>query len=394
MDRLGLLNQGIPWFIQISAYVFFSIIVVLLMQMISIVYHTSEITSTEKSICFPLQMLLFLLVVIFSSFRYIRIDSYQFKGYNNYFNIGGIDTLSYLGFYESADNYSLKEYINEIPMEKFYAIIFWVFYHLHLDYKSVLCLNYLIVYAALIKYCKVFDLRSKYFLPLISLLIIVIQSYNTLRWSTSLLLSIWVIAAILNNKLLRAFVLTLIFSLCFHTGSLSLLVPVFGFIFSKNLRKPNRIFLFFISVLFVCLFIYAFPLEKILGDNRLVAHLTSGGGMPLAWSLLYLFYLFNVFYIRKKYFESEFRKKMFFICFFLMPLCLPEIKMMMMYRFSHFGHIVTYFGLVELLKVNKKINVGIIFNGIIYLLLLLNILTFYGNDIISCGVPYIFGTLL
>ena len=235
MDRLGLINQGFPWFIQISTYIFFSIAVVWLMQMISIVYHSSGITDTEKSFYFPLEMLLLLLVVVFSSFRYIRADSYQFIGLKNYYNIGGTDALTYLGFFESADNYSLKEYINEIPMEKFYAIIFWVFSRLQLGYEFVLCVNYVIVFAALIKFCKVFDLRSKYFLPLISLLIILIQSYNTLRWSTSLLLSIWVIDAILKNKLLKALVLTIIFALCFHTGSFSLLVPVFGFIFTKNL---------------------------------------------------------------------------------------------------------------------------------------------------------------
>lgn len=85
----------------------------------------------------------------------------------------GTDALNYLGFFESADGYSLKDYINEIPMKKFYAIIFWVFYHLHLGYGFVLLFNYLIVFAVLIKFCKFFDLRTKYFLSLISLLIIV-----------------------------------------------------------------------------------------------------------------------------------------------------------------------------------------------------------------------------
>ena len=261
MDRLGLLKLGFPWFIQISAYIFFSIAVVWLMQIISIAYHTSDITVGEKSICFSMETLLLLLVVIFSAFRYIRTDSYQFLRYNNYYNVGGTDALNYLGFFESADSYSLKDYINEIPMEKFYAIIFWVFYHLHLGYEFVLVFNYLIVFAVLIKFCKVFNLRTKYFLSLISLLIIVIQSYNTLRWSTSLLLSVWVVDAILNNKLFKAFILTVIFSLCFHTDSFSLLVPVLASYFQRIYQKKC---FFYILVQFFCLRIYIFITVEIL----------------------------------------------------------------------------------------------------------------------------------
>jgi len=72
MDRLELLKSCFPWFIQISTYIFFSIAVVWLMQIISIAYHASDVTVGEESICFSMKALLLLLVVIFSAFRYVR----------------------------------------------------------------------------------------------------------------------------------------------------------------------------------------------------------------------------------------------------------------------------------------------------------------------------------
>lgn len=392
MTRLGLWNQGFPWFIQISAYIFLSITLAWLMQMISIAHHTTGISDSEKSVCFSLESVLFLILLVFSSFRYVRINNFQFMGYTNFFNVGGIDTLAYKDFFESAEGYSLDEYIHKIPMEKLYAAIFWMFYHLDLGFELVLCFNYTLIFLCLIKFCKVFKLEANCFLSLLSLLIIIFQSYNTLRWSTSLLLSIWVIDALLNNKVYKALLFTLFFSIGFHTGSFSLFVPVFGFIFSKNLSRKRIAFLYLIIVLLGCLAVYSFPFEKLFGNSRLIVHIYSGSEKPLGWIVIYLFYLFNILLTRKTYFDSRFRLTLFYICICLMPLCLLEMKMKMMYRFSFFGHVIMYFGLVELLKTNKHIKIGIILNGIIYLLLLLNILVFYGNDIISCGVPYLFGT--
>ena len=394
MGRFGPLNQGFPWFIQISAYVFFAILVVWFMQMISIAYHTTGITNTEKSIFFSIGTVLFVLLIVFSSFRYIPTASYQFTGYNNNYYIGGRDSLTYLGFYNSAADYTLKEYLNEIPMEKMYAIIFWVSNRLDLGYDFVLCINYVLLFVCLIKYCKVFNLRSNYFLSLLSLMVTLLQSFNTLRWSTSLLFSIWVIDALLNNKTYKALLLSLLFSICIHTGSFALLVPVFGFLFSKKLARKKIAFFYFLIVLIGCSIIYLFPFEKYFIGNRLISHIYSGGTSPTGWILIYLLYVFNIFVVRQLYFDSRFRINLFYICLFLMPLCLLEIKISMMYRFSHFGHIAMYFGVVELLKVNKYIKYGLVFNCGICALLIINICVFLGNDITSSGVPYIWGISL
>ena len=85
--------------------------------------------------------------------------------------------------------------------------------------------------------------------------------YNTLRWSTSLLLSVWVVDAIRNNKLLKVFILTVIFSLCFRTDSFSLLVPVLASYFQRIYQKKC---FFYILVQFFCLRIYIFITVEIL----------------------------------------------------------------------------------------------------------------------------------
>lgn len=385
------------WAIQISAYIFFTIFVFFCMKATSIHYHskskTFAIKKANNDLYFILACFFLLVLVIFSSFRYIRTDISEFLGYKNYYFIGGNDTYEYRRCYEIAKGENFFDAKELMSKEFIFAFIFWVFSNLNIPFD--LCLAFLnsIIGIAILNFAKFFDLRKTSILSILALNALYLGSFNTLRWSFNLILSIYFAKSFVDEKYKRCF-LIMIFSIGFHFSAIVYMLPLIGIKIMKKNRKLGYLF-----VIICCLLCWVPSLLDI--SPFLIAigriHQTAvTGNKPATAFTLYALYLLNMLIIHKIFFKEKKNRYLFYLILFLMPLTFIELTFGLAYRFSYYAHPILYMHFATMKNENKKHGYsGLFFTICEDVILITIILKFYfGTGIESTGVPYFFDKYL
>ena len=387
------ITDGYTWISLIFVYIVFTIVIFVLLKTISIQYRTVLVNKRNSNVNVSLYYLflvsLFILMIFFPSFRYIRNSNADNNLSEFIINMGGNDSIQYRDYYYMVRGITYREALKVTNKEFLYVLIIWILSNLKFPYQLCLvCFNTMLFFG-IIKFCKMFDLRKFSLLPLLSLLALYLASFNTMRWSITLFLSSYVCESILDNKFKRCLLL-IILSVGIQEASIVLLMPLFGFWVTKNLRR-KKLVLFYIFVLCVICYIPSTLDLMVFQGMRHFSQIFGGGQIPITWLLLYGVLLINIVFYNRNYLEqSSNNKKVFYFLLFLLPPTILEFSFFLAYRFSYYSHPIFYMYLVGLMDSNRKKGiVGIVFN-VVYSYLLLTILLkfWFGAGIESVGIPF------
>lgn len=386
------------WAFHISDYLFFSLFVYFCIKAVSIHYHHSKsktipMNTANNALYFVVACSFLLVLVIFSSFRYIRADVSEFLKYSNYYFIGGNDTYEYRRCYEIAKGenfFAAKELMSK---EYIFAFIFWAFSNLNIPFD--LCLAFLntLMGIAILKFAKYFDIRKKSVLSILALIALYLGSFNTLRWSFNLIFSIYFAKNFVEEDFKKCF-LIMIFCIGFQFSAIVYILPLIGIKIMKKNRKLGYLF-----VIFCCLVCWALSLLDISPFLKAIGRIHQAdviGNKPATAFILYTLYLFNMRLIHKTFFKEKKNKYLFYLIIFLMPPTFIELTFGLAYRFSYYAHPILYMHFATMKNENKKHGYGgLLFTLCEDIILITIILKFYfGTGIESTGVPYLFDKYL
>lgn len=382
------------WAIQISAYIFFTLFSYFCMKCASVYYNQNfsavRNRKSEYSLYLLLMLLFYLVLVVFSSFRYVRLSIDEFKYMSGrYYFIGGNDTVAYRRIFNIAKGKSYLQAKAAIEKEYLFAFIVWVFSNMGATFDMCLAFFNTLMFFAILRFCKDFNLSKGAVLNIIALLALYLGSFNTLRWSMTLLFSIYFARAYINKNLKKC-LLVMIVTAGFQFSAIIYMLPIVGLVL---LKKSKKLALFYFALCSLICYSPAFfdisPLLILVGRiNQAIVT----GNTPSTWLLMYFIYICNIIYIRKTFLKNSKNQQLFYLILFLIPPTFLEMTFGLAYRFSGFGHPLLYMHLVCMRKENKKHGVvGVAFTAVELLMLVLIILKFYfGATIESSGVPYIF----
>lgn len=396
---IGRFVEGYSWISLIFEYIVYTFILFILLKGISIQYQNIDCVQTKNRNCSKSIYLLFccsllILMIFFPSFRYIRVSDQENNFVQNYYYLGGNDSVEYVRLFNSVDGLSYKEALKVTQKEYLYVFIIWVLRNLNIPYQLCLATFNIIMAFGLINFAKIFDLRLRSFFPLLSLLALYLASFNTLRWSMSLMLMSFFCKHIIKDDYKKCF-LVMIIAVGIQEASIVLLMPLFGFWITKNLKRKKLTFLYILILCIICYIPSTLDLF-IFEGMRHFNQIWGGGQIPITWLALYGILIINVFLFNKKYIiEDKNNEKIFYLILFLMPPTILEFSFFLAYRFSYYSHPVFYMFLIGLMASNRKKGIiGIIFN-ILYTFLLISILIKFwgGAGIESVGIPFIWGSL-
>lgn len=387
---LGHFAEGLSWVIEISSYIIFSLIVCFLLKSISKEFHcysNNGWKAYNKDLYILQIFLLFAVIVIFSSFRYIR------PSYQSMLNMaGGADSVEYRRLYNLSKGLSYFEALKAIEKEWLFVFVFWVFRNLGISFEFCLVFINFLMFLTLIFYSRYYNL-SKNIIPILALICIYLGSLNTLRWSFTLLMSIFYISAMEDEKIFRAICCAIILSGVQFAASV-LFIPIFIYFLSKKYTSKVIIYICFLIFCFVFLLPAFFDITFILilagRNNQSIIQ----GQIPTTWLIIYTFYIINVFYVRKDLMINKKNINSFYTILLLIPPIFLELFFGLAYRFAYYGHPGYYMYFYRLYEINKKRGfIGYLFNIIHELLIMLTIIKYFGGTIEASGVPYKFGII-
>lgn len=382
------------WAIQISAYIFFTIFVFFCMKATSIHYHSNisnkNTQISANSLLLILLFCFFLVLITFSSFRYTRHNIDEFESVSGHFYfIGGNDTYEYKVLYnltKGVDYFTAKDLTHK---EYLFVFICWIFSNLGLSFDLCLVFFNTLMFFTLVEFCKEFDLSKDSFIPIVALLALYIASFNTLRWSLNLLLTVYFAKNYVKQNLKKCFLIMLL-HIGFQFSAIVYIMPIFGSILLEKHRKLA--YFFVLTCAFVC---YApalldiSPLLILLGRR---GQADVYGNTPTTWLIFYTVYILNILFIRKTFFKDNKNKYIFYMILFLIPPTFMELTFGLAYRFAYYAHPILYMQTIYLRQENRKQGlIGLGFTAMELFLLLCIVLKFYfGGLIESSGVPYMF----
>lgn len=383
------------WTIQIIAYLFFSVFTFFNMKAISVYYHSKfqnkTVQLSSKSLLILLFLSFYIVLVTFSSFRYIPQSVTEFNSLQDrHYCIGGNDTLEYRVLYnltKGVDYFTAKDLTHK---EYLFVFICWIFSNLGFTFDLFLTFFNTLLFFSLIAFCREFDLSKNSFLSIIALVALYLASFNTLRWSTTLLFSVYFAKYYIKQDLKKCFFVMLL-CMGIQFSAVVYIMPIVG---AKFLKKNKKIgVLFFIFCSFIC---YAPALLDIAPYLHLLGRRAGQTGVegntPTTWLLFFFIYTVNILFVRKTLFKNRKHVNIFYMVLFLMPPIFMELTFGLAYRFSYFGHPLLYVHTIYLRKENHKYGItGLLFTALEMVMLLTVILKFYYGVLIeSTGVPYIF----
>ena len=382
------------WALQISAYLFFTFFAYFCMKAASVHYH-SRIKSkrfqvSSNSLLLLILLSFYIVLVTFSSFRYLGHSITEFKfTQERYYYIGGNDTLEYKALYnltKGVDYFTAKTLTKK---EYLFVFICWIFSNIGTSFDFFLAFFNTLLFFALIEFCKEFDLSKNSFFPIIALVTLYIASFNTLRWSTNLLFTVYFSKNYVKQNLKKCFFILLI-----HTGiQFSAVVYIMPIIGAMLMRKHKMLsYMFFIMSAFICYAPALLDISPLLIALGRYHQADVEGHTPTTWLLFFLIYICNIFLIKKTLFQDSKNKYLFYMVLFLIPPTFMEFTFALSYRFSYYSHPILFIHTVYLRKENRKYGiVGFVFTALELFLLLSIILKFYfGPTIEFSGVPYMF----
>lgn len=389
---MGIIVNLFSMLSPIYVYTIVCVTAALVMRCLSVASHQKKVCCFSKALFFLLCVVFVQLFIVFSSFRYIRISDYQFSESNGYFNIGGIDSLNYKEFIEETPCFSFSSFSEQVNKEWLFTIVCFTFAKLNLSFELFLCFINFFVAMALIKFSISFDFRNNSFLVSLLLVLFYIASFNTLRWSVSLLFTVYFLDYMVKEKYLKAFI-TIIFLFGIQEASVVLVVPLVGFIFTKKLKRKKLGIAIVVLSCFVCYLpslVDSQLLFTFISLTRHTSQIYQEGQAPLMWIAMYSLFVLNIIFARKTFFLSWRNKCLSWCVLFLIAPTFIELTFGLAYRFSGYGHVALYVLLPYLLKENKSKIIGIAFNAGYVFLLLGQIYKFLTQTIYASGVPYIF----
>lgn len=382
------------WTNYISAYLFFTVFTYCCMKTISMHYNsdikTKNNQTSANSLVWLILLLFFIVLVIFSSFRYIRSTQNEFSLLDGrYYCIGGDDTIEYRHLYEISKGITYFEALKITNKEYLFVFITWIFSNFKISFDFYLVFFNILMFFALIEFCKMFDLRKNSFIPLVALIILYISSFNTLRWSLNLLFTVYFAKNYIKQNLKKCFFIMLIHS-GFQFSAIVYIMPIIGALLLKKHKKLS--YFFFLICIFICYVPALLDISPLLIALGRRGQADVEGQKPRTWLLIYFVYIFNILIVKKTFFSDLKNKYLFYMILFLMPPTFMELTFGLAYRFAYYSHPILYMHTIYLRKENRKYGyIGLLFSFAEMILIFTIVLKFYyGTGIESSGVPYIF----
>lgn len=191
-------------FSDFSFYIFFSLILILLLKSVSISYSDCRINrkycfGSNENLYFFVSVFLLILLMFVPSFRFFRHGSNEIIP-ENLSHFGGTDTPEYKRLYDVAKGLSYFDALEALNKEFIFVFIFWIYSNLNIPFQLCLCLFNFFMFLGLLNFCKIFDLKKISFVPVLCMVLLYFGSFNTLRWSVTLLLTSYLSKYIIEEK--------------------------------------------------------------------------------------------------------------------------------------------------------------------------------------------------
>lgn len=391
----GLLISFLQRLSVVLFYAVFSLTITFLLKSVGTSYNCCKEKLSFKineSLYFCFAILLLCVLMLVPSFRFVReIGVTTISGQ---YNFGGTDTPEYKRLYDITEGVSYSGALKLTNKEYIFTFICWVFKNLHIPFELCLCLFNFFMFLGFLNYCKIFNLKEISFFPLFCLSVLYLGSFNTLRWSVTLILSSYLCKYILEKKYFKTILFTF-FSIGIQEASIVFLMPIFGFFVTKNLKRKKLAFLYFLILLIIC-YIPSTLDYTIFKNNKHYTQIWGGGQVPITWIALYSIFLINLLFVNRNYLKDKKNKEIFYIILFLIPPTVLEFTFFLAYRFSYYAHPIFYMYIIGLMSSNRKKGILGVGCNLLYVFFMVSIILKYfetGGGVEHSGLPFVWGNI-
>ncbi|RKJ02822.1 hypothetical protein D7X87_16320 [bacterium D16-54] len=362
-------------------YLLFSVCCSVLMVNISKSWYSSYKNRINLIRLFLLESSLICIIVVFCSFRtnVILPDGRI---------IGGNDTLNYKNLFHSAYHMSYLSYLEYTRQEPLYCLLAWSVARITHSFQIMLVIIYISMSLCVIKYCKLIKQNVWYFWGNLCVMLLFLESFNTLRTIWALFLTIFVVDFLFRNKYKHAWCITFIASLIHITGIINALIIIIYYIIKHSSR---RIVIKNVTLISLCYFILISFLIIIVPQityGRYYRYAIEGGSFSSALFISYIYVMFCN--ITTRGFSTDIKNRnLLIIITIFMPFIILQLKYAMVYRIMLMVMPYIFLMILQIREFSKR-SLKIPINCITILFFTIRILSFIEGRIYSLGGQYVF----
>lgn len=286
-------------------------------------------------------IILIVLLVYLSAFR--KIGNYGT-------NIGGYDAYSYKSFFEG--------YLKNTHFEPGFVLLVKVVRLITNEYSIFLIITSLIMIFCMIIYLN--KTKNCNFYLIVMLICIYFSSFNTLRMSLAIFISLLVLIKLNENKYMHAIILTLISSSIHISAFIMFPIILLNYIF-KNKQKISAIKIIFLVLLMsIVSFMFSYFSMSYLSTTSYESYVGNGQIVVNVYLFLAVIFYLSVKRYSKLIDSSSFNKVLIIslpVVFLVFPM---QLLMVIMYRMIEFFLPIAYTLMAQILKVEKKYLIKVI----------------------------------